>query len=183
MPRMARWGRLGMIARWKPVHLGHAAVLRAMCRAADAVVVGVGSANRYDARNPFTPGETEEMIRLALPGAKNYTLLRVPDLGDGPRWRELAAGLLGPLDLYLTDNGYVRQLMAQHYEVRRPVELLAPGERVPLSGTQVREAMARGPGWRGMVPPSVARYIEQNGLDARFRREFGLQTLAHAVQG
>ena len=41
--------------------------------------------------------------------------------------------------------------------------------------------MARGEAWQELVPPEVAAFIENNGLDERFRREFGLETLAAAA--
>jgi nicotinamide-nucleotide adenylyltransferase len=170
--------RIGMVARWKPVHHGHAAVLRALCDGAATALVGVGSANRYNLRNPFTFGESAEMIRLALGGRENCQVFPVPDLDDGPRWRDMVVGLFGPLDLFVTDNPYVAHLMAPEYRVRRPVDLVPAAERVPLDGTLVRREMAKGAGWRGMVPPEVGEYILERGLDARFRREFGLETLA-----
>lgn len=167
-----------MIARWKPVHLGHAAVLEALAEHADEVLVGIGSSNRYDVRNPFTPGESEAMIRLVLGGGGGYTVVHVPDLGHGPRWRAMVTGLLGPLDLFVTANEYVRDLMREVYRVVHPVQLLAPERRVRLDATTVRRAMARGEAWKEMVPPAVAAFIEAEGLDRRFRREFGLATLA-----
>ncbi len=178
---MERFGRVGMVARWKPVHIAHAAVLEALCDRAERVLVGIGSANRYDLRNPFTAAETATMIRLALPGRDNFRTLEVPDLGDGPRWREMVLGLFGPLDLFVTANPYVASLLGADYRVVRPVTLVAEERRVPLDGTTVRAEMARGDGWRQMVPPAVADYLAEGGLDARFRREFGLATLALAA--
>jgi nicotinamide-nucleotide adenylyltransferase len=173
-----RLGRIGMIARWKPVHLGHAAVLEALAERAGEVVLGIGSSNRYDLRNPFTPEESEAMIRLVLAGRGACTVLQVPDLGHGPRWRAMVRELLGPLDLFVTANDYVRDLMREVYPVVHPVHLLAPERRVRLDATMVRRAMARGEDWRDMVPPAVAAFLEAEGLDRRFRREFGLATLA-----
>ena len=72
-PRLAA---LGMVARWKPVHLGHAAVLRGLMAAAPRVVLGIGSANRYDVRSPFTPAETRDMIRLVIGEAPGVDDLR-----------------------------------------------------------------------------------------------------------
>ena len=175
---MHRVSRIGMIARWRPVHLGQAPVLRGLCDHADTALIGIGSSNRYDARNPFTVDETTDMIRLVLEGRSNYTLVPVEDLGDGPRWREMVRELLGELDLYVTDNPYVTSLMDGVYRVCRPVELVAEDERAAIDGTMVRRAMARGDGWRELVPEAVAGYIVSNRLDERFRREFGLQTLA-----
>ena len=173
-----RPARLAMIARWKPVHLGHAAVLEALTAAADHVVVGIGSANRYDLSNPFTATETAEMIRIALGDRENYEILEVPDLGHGPRWRAMVVEMLGPLDLFVTANAYVRSLLEGDYRVVHPAGLVPPERRVAVDGTLVRRHMARGESWRELVPPEIADFLETRGLVDRFRREFGLATLA-----
>lgn len=180
--------RIAMIARWKPVHVGQAAVLRALCNAAGQVSIGVGSSNRYNARNPFTYEETEAMLRLVLgeipiagdgDGSRvNYAIIPVPDLDDGPRWRVMVKEMLGELDVFVTDNPYVAALMKDEYRLMRPVEFLSPSERIYIDGSTVRAMMARGERWQDWVPGRVARYIEENRLDERFRREFGLETLA-----
>ncbi len=170
--------RIGMIARWRPVHLGQAAVLRTLCQRAEQVFIGIGSSNRYNLRNPFTLEETQEMLRLALAGYSNYTLIPVPDLDDGPRWRLIVLDMFGSLDLFVSDNPYVTHLLENDYFLLRPVDLLTPEDRIRVDGTQVRRAMAQGADWQRLVPAPVAHYIESNGLDERFRREFGLQTLA-----
>ena len=170
--------RIGMVARWRPVHLGQSPVLRALCRHSQTALIGIGSANRYNWRNPFTVAETTEMIRLVLPDQDNYQLIPVPDLDDGPRWRQMVRELFGPLDLYVTENPYVARLMQDLYPVLRPVMLVPDTERVPISGTLVRRLMARGDGWQELVPDAVTGYIIENGLDERFRQQFGLETLA-----
>jgi nicotinamide-nucleotide adenylyltransferase len=177
----ARFGRLGMVARWRPVHRGHALVLTALCEHASTALIGIGSSNRYNYRNPFTGDETADMIRLALAGRDNFELIPVPDLDDGPRWREMVVGLFGPLDAFCSDNPYVASLLAADYRIIRPVELVAPSERIPIDGALVRQEMARGDGWIDLVPLEIVDYIRSRRLDVRFRREFGLQTLALAT--
>lgn len=172
------FGRLGMVARWKPVHAGHTPVLRALCHHADLALIGIGSANRYNLRNPFTLEETTEMLQLALAGRENYRLLAVPDLDDGPRWRKMILELFGPLDGFVTDNPYVANLLAADYAIIRPVTLVPPAERVAVDGTRVRREMAAGGNWQALMPTEIAAYITARQLDERFRREFGLQTLA-----
>jgi nicotinamide-nucleotide adenylyltransferase len=178
LPILSRVPRIGMVARWKPVHLGHAAVLEALLERGEHVSIGIGSSNRYGLQNPFTAAESAEMIRLVLGDRQGYAIVEVPDLGHGPRWRAMVADLMGPLDLFVTANAYVRDLMREVYRVVHPVSLLPPERRIPLDGTRVRKAMARGEAWRDMVPPEVASYLERKGLVQRFRREFGLATLA-----
>ena len=167
-----------MVARWKPVHVGHAAVLQGLVARADQVLLGVGSTNRYDARNPFSPEESEEMLRRVLPPGAPVSLLRVPDLGHGPRWRAMLRALFGPLDLFVTANPWVRDLLRDVYPVAHPVWLVPPERQVAVDATRVRLEMARGEGWRGLVPPPVAGYLDGAGLVERFRREFGAATLA-----
>ncbi len=184
------FNRIAMIARWKPVHLGQAAVLGALCNRAEEVLIGVGSSNRYNARNPFMFEETEAMLRLVLGGVSpalenaeyaistEHAIIPIPDLDDGPRWRAMVKEMLGELDVFVTDNPYVVNLMKDDYRLMRPVEFLPPSERVRIDGSTVRAMMARGERWQAWVPEQVAQYIEENKLDERFRREFGLETLA-----
>jgi nicotinamide-nucleotide adenylyltransferase len=167
-----------MVARWKPVHRGHAAVLRALVARADHVLVGIGSANRLNARNPFTAAETRDMLERVVGDRSNVTLREVPDLDDGPRWRALVVDLLGPLDVFVTANPWVAGLLADDYAIVHPVDLVPLDERVPIDGTRVRGEMARGDGWRALVPDEVATYIAERRLDRRFREQFGLETLA-----
>jgi nicotinamide-nucleotide adenylyltransferase len=157
--------------------------LRALCDRSTRALIGIGSSNRYDLRNPFTVEETIDMIRLVLVGRDNYTLVPVPDLDDGPRWRVMLVDLFGSLDLFVTDNPYVASLLAADYRIIRPVELVPEDERTPIDGTMVRREMARGGAWRDLVPREVADYIAAGRLDERFRREFGLQTLALDATG
>lgn len=178
---MPIFSRLGMVARWKPVHRGHLPVLRALCQRADRALIGIGSSNRYNLRNPFTLAETTDMLRLALGGFDNYTLIPVPDLDDGPRWRLMILELFGMLDAFVTDNPYVARLLENDYRVIRPVSLVPLNERIPLDGTTVRHAIACGNIWQDLVPESVAGYIAKNHLDERFRREFGLEALAQTT--
>jgi nicotinamide-nucleotide adenylyltransferase len=171
-------GRIGMVARWQPVHLGHAPVLRALCDGASQALIGIGSSNRHGLRNPFTLEERSDMIRLVLAGRRNFTLVPVPDLDDGPRWRLMVLDLFGPLDRFVTANPYVASLLSEDYGVIRPVDLVPEDAKIAIDGTMVRQEMARGDGWQDLVPTDVADYITTRRLDVRFRREFGLQTLA-----
>ena len=172
--------RIGLVCRWKPVHLGHAALLESLCERDAHVTIGIGSSNRRDARNPFSAEESASMIRSVLePRFRNWELMSVPDLGDGPRWRRLVRGLMGPLDLFVTEDPWVAALLVDDYRVAHPATLVPRERHVAIDGTMVREAIARGsPEWRSLVPASVARLLDETGLAERFRSEFGAETLA-----
>jgi len=168
----------GMIARWQPPHLGHATVLQALSARYDRVRIGIGSANVQDVRSPFLVEEVRAMLELVLADYDNFMLIPLPDLNDGPRWRAMVQEEFGPLDVFYTANPYVRELLQGSYRVVHPVALLAPEDRIPLEGMDVRLAMARGEAYAQLLPPAVAAYLDDNHLVERFRSEFGLETLA-----
>ncbi len=171
-------GKAGAIGRFKPLHLGGAVLLEIMCEKADHVIIGIGSSNQYDARNPFTAEETRDMIELVLPGFNNYEVIEVPDLFNEPKWVAQALRLYGDLDCFVSGNDYVADLLKGHYRIVHPAEIVASEKQIKVRATEVRYDMARGGDWEKLVPEQVADYIKQNGLDERFRREFGLETLA-----
>ncbi|MGE0707398.1 MAG: hypothetical protein AB7N76_04390 [Planctomycetota bacterium] len=168
--------RLGAVFRFQPVHSVHAAIVAALAARADELVLGVGSADVRDARNPFALEERLEM--LAALGHDNLRLVPLPDLHDGPRWRAMVLERLGPLERFVSANGYVRRLLGDAYRLAHPRELVA---RSPVSGSRVRLAMARGEGWSALVPAPVAALLRARGLVDRFRREYGAETLAAAT--
>ncbi|MBI4147658.1 hypothetical protein HY490_00030 [Candidatus Woesearchaeota archaeon] len=175
----ANLGRVGTVARFKPVHKAHAAMLESLCERAEHVIIGLGSCNRYNLRNPFTPQESAEMIdRVLKPRYTNYTFIEVPDFDNGPLWREHALKLFGALDYFVTANDYVEQLLKNDYPLIHPLALIPAAKRVPINATMVRRAMAHGESWEHLVPEPVIEYIKTNNLDARFVHEFGLATIA-----
>ena len=118
-------GKIGTIARFKPVHLGHAALLEAVCEQADEVLIGLGSINVYDLRNPFTAKESQEMIEALLKTRfSNYKFIEVPDFNNGPKWAVEIKNLFGELDYFVTANDYVRELLKDIYTVIRPIEIV-----------------------------------------------------------
>ncbi len=183
-----RLGTIGVIGRFKPLHLGGSALLESLCSTSEHVIIGVGSANMHDVRNPFTAEESKGMIEAYLsPRFSNYEVIMVdqfghlPEYSDGKRWTEEVLKKYGKLDAFATGNSYVRELLEPYYKVLESYLLVPPEKRIRLSGTQVRVEMARGEGWRATVPEEVMNYIDQNKLAERFRMEYGLQTLSQLV--
>lgn len=167
---------IGAVFRFQPLHNVHAAILRAMAERDDDLVVGVGSAQARDARNPWSADERVRMIRALLPGHPSLRIEPLVDLYDGPRWRLQALERLGPLDRLVSANGYVRKLLGGDYRLVHPLELIAPS---PVSGSRVRLAMARAQPWERDVPREVADLLRREGLVERFVRDFGADVLAH----
>ena len=63
--------RTGLVCRWKPVHKGHSALLETLCLESRHVVIGLGSPDARDPRNPFSAEEsarTGEVVKIGGPG-------------------------------------------------------------------------------------------------------------------
>lgn len=170
--------RIGIVARWQPPHLGHAAILNRLCNSADHVLIGIGSSNTYNYRCPFTFNEVSDMLHLILANFSNYTLIPVPDLHNGPRWRLMVLELFPDLDAFITANPYVASLMQEDYPIIHPASFLDVQEQIPVEGQMVRRMMAQNGSWQSYVPEAAAFYMMNHQIDSRFRKEFGLQTLA-----
>lgn len=174
---------VAMVARWKPVHLGHAAVLRGLMRNAERVSIGIGSSNIIDARNPFSAAESAEMLARVVGVSTNVTIFEVPDLGDGPRWRDWLVERLGDVDLFVTANPCVASLMRVVMPVAHPVHFVPEAERIALNATMVRQRMLAGEPWDHLVPPAVAAYLRERCLVERFVKAFAAQPAAVSAGG
>ena len=166
-------GIVGTVGRFKPVHKGHAAMLESICANAEHVYIGLGSPNKYDARNTFTAKESAEMIDAFLKQKfNNYSFIEVPDFDDGFLWRENTVKLFGKLDCFVTSNDYVVELLKNDYKIIHSFEIVSAEKLMPITATIVRTAIAKSERWQHFVPQVVVEYIKKNQLDERFRKEF-----------
>lgn len=182
---MKKFHKLGVIGRFKPLHNGGALMLETVCENAEHVIIGIGSPNKYNMRNPFTAEETKEMLEAYLaPRFKNYEIVfvqdyaHIPEYKDGQKWRQEVAKQFSGIDAFVTGNDWTAELLKQDYKIIHPAELIPEDKWIMLRATMVRVEMAKGMPWERLVPENVARYIKENEFDERFRREFGLETLA-----
>lgn len=177
--------RAAVIARFKPLHNGARLMLENTCKNADYVLIGVGSANKYDYRNPFTFEETKDMLETQVYLQKvPHDIVALNDYGhipkfrDGKKWKTEVLQKFQNIDTIVTANPYVTKLLEDNYKIVHPGTLIPKENWLYMKATQVRVAMAKGQNWQNMVPKEIAEYIEKNNLEKRFRQEFGLETLA-----
>ncbi len=170
--------KVAILGRWQPLHLGHQAALHALCERFPHVLVGVGSANMIDYRNPFSLDETRDMLRLGLEGYHNYELIPIPDTRDEEAWCAYVESAFAQTSCLISANPYVRALLSGRFELHHPVEFIPHEKQIPVSGTMVRKKLAQGEGWEAMLPPEIVDFLREKELDRRFREKFGLDILA-----
>lgn len=184
-----RLGTVGFIGRFKPLHKGASIVLEEMCKRADHVIIGVGSSNKYNYRNPFTAEESEEMINTFLKNKyNNYSIVKIPDFAhipefsDGIKWKEYIKKNFGGVNYLFSGNEYVRELLKNDYTIIYPAELILYDLQIMIKATMVRYKMIINDAWEKLVPEETRDYIKSKSLDVRLRKEFGLETIARLTE-
>lgn len=160
-----------LIGRFQPFHLGHLGVVRAIrAHRPDApLLLGIGSAEEsYTWKDPFTAGERFEMIVRALDEAHvdGVQAVPIPDIRRHALWVRYVESLLPPFDRVYTNNPLTELLFDRAgYDVERPSLI----DRRRFEGVHVRQRLAAGRGWKELVPPAVARYLETIAAPARLK--------------
>lgn len=167
-----------VLGRFQPFHLGHAALVKAAGKHAGAegeVVVAIGSSQaEWEARNPWTVGEREAMIRTwAEQEHIALEVVGIEDINDPPNWVEHATKMHGKGVLVTSDEPTADLYEASGWTVKR-VDL---SQRETLEGWRVRQTIrmlstvfdddAAREVLKTSVPPSVIEWLIDN--DAMFR--------------
>ena len=158
-----------LIGRFQPFHRGHLGVVRAIRaeRPDSRLLLGIGSAEEsYTWKNPFTAGERFEMVLRALDEAEveGVEVVPIADIRRHGLWVRYLETFLPPFDRVYTNNPLTELLFERAgYDVSRPTLL----DRRRWEGAHVRTLLASGRGWRPLVPPAVARYLDAIEAPAR----------------
>jgi nicotinamide-nucleotide adenylyltransferase len=162
--------RAMIVGRFQPFHRGHLAVVNFALGMCDELTIVVGSSQESGTeRNPFDAATRAAMIRAGLAdsgvGTERIRISQAPDFGNDELWCRHITEKEGPFDLVVSGNAWVRDIFRG-----RGVEAVEPPmfERDAVSGTRIREMMARGSGgWEMLVTPGVAEIIRCEGRVAK----------------
>jgi len=154
-----------LIGRYQPFHYGHLYVVKQVLSEVDELIIGVGSAQvSHTLENHFTAGERILMISKALieegiPSSR-YLIIPIPDIWNNALWVSHVCALTPPFHVVYTGNPLAHRLFKEAgFDVRAP----PPYDRAKFSGTEVRKRMLEGCDWKSLVPPAVAKVIEEIG--------------------
>ena len=171
MDRVFEVGRAVFPGRFQPPHYGHLkAMLWALKRARELVIV-IGSAQEsHTLENPFTAGERMLMVKSMLEDSgvdmRRVYIVPVPDIEMNAVWVRYLSMLLPPFEAVVSRNPLVLRLFKE-----AGYRLLVPPafQREELVATRIRELMLSGGNWLEYVPSSVARIVSKIGGVERIR--------------
>ena len=151
------------VGRFQPFHLGHLSAIKAVLKEIDELVIVIGSAQySHKMNNPFTAGERLVMIRRALAEAKvDYSklwIVPVPDVHLHMIWVSALEGYTPKFNVCFSNEPLSRRLFIEAgYEVKN----IPFFDRKQYMSTVIREKMLQDDSWRGLVPKSVADFINE----------------------
>jgi nicotinamide-nucleotide adenylyltransferase len=159
-----------MTGRFQPFHNGHLALAKQILQECDELVIAIGSAQfNFIAKDPFTAGERALMIHEALKEAKidlaKCYVIPVANDENNARWLAYLRSMVPPFDVLYSGNDFVKHLALSQ---DRNITVKSPRfeKKEEYNGTNIRRLMLAGGQWKRLVPPAVARVIEQiNGIE------------------
>lgn len=152
-----------LVGRFQPFHLGHLYLLKKALEVAGEVVIGVGSANIYDANNPLDWKTREKILKAVI--YKEAMELRVSkivpldDFFNDEKWLKNVKDKAGDFDLVVGNNDWVNRIME-----KGGVEVL----RVPYykrylyEGEKIRKLLVKKGNWQVRVPSYLVKFITEN---------------------
>ncbi len=157
-----------MTGRFQPFHNGHLALAKQILAECDELVVVIGSAQfNFIDKDPFTAGERALMIHEALKEAKVdlskcYVIPIINDENNS-RWIAYLRSMATPFDAIYSGNDFVKHLARSQNNIAIKSPRFARKDE--YNGTTIRRLMLAGKQWKQLVPPAVAKVIEQiNGI-------------------
>jgi nicotinamide mononucleotide adenylyltransferase len=131
------------VARFSPIHFGHIAAIMYDLMVCDSIIIGIGSANKLNAKNPFPIDLREKWLREALDEfeltSKVTQIVRLDDFGDDQKWYENIMQVTDPFDVVLSSN--IEEVNRVFLERNIPTLTVPEVERSSLQATKIREIL------------------------------------------
>jgi nicotinamide-nucleotide adenylyltransferase len=156
-----------MLGRFQPFHKGHLALTKQILSECDELLIIIGSAQfNFIDKDPFSAGERVLMIHEALKEAgvdlSRCYIIPVANDENNARWLAYLRSMVPPFDVLYSGNDFVKYLTrSQDSSIVMEEPVFA--EINEYNGTNIRRLMQEGKPWEHLVPPAVAKVIQQVG--------------------
>jgi nicotinamide-nucleotide adenylyltransferase len=156
-----------MLGRFQPFHKGHLALTKQILSECDELVIIIGSAQfNFTEKDPFSAGERVLMIHEALKEAgidlSRCYIIPVANDENNARWLAYLRSMIPPFDVLYSGNDFVKYL-ARSQDSGIVIEDPVFAKINEYNGTNIRHLMQDGKPWQHLVPPAVAKVIQQVG--------------------
>jgi nicotinamide-nucleotide adenylyltransferase len=156
-----------LVGRFQPFHKGHLAAVNFGLSQVENLWICIGSSNKsHEKRNPFSADERKEMIVSSLDKSilNRIQVFYIPDIDDHEKWTYHVDSIVPKYDIVFSNDDFTATLYQKRGIRVAQVPLL---QREVISGTNIRELIATGKDWMGLVPEGTGKVLLK--IDAQRR--------------
>lgn len=151
-----------VIGRFQPFHLGHKYLIDKALNICEKIIIGIGSSNIVDEKNPYSISKREKFIRhfIQKEGIEDriVKIVNLPDVPDDEEWFKIAQKETGKVDVEIGDNAWTNGIYESH-----GISVVRIGfhKRHILEGTKIRHNMKERKPWKERVPEYLHKHLEK----------------------
>lgn len=151
-----------VIGRFQPFHLGHKYLIERSLEICGNIIIGIGSSNISDAKNPYSYIERKKFIQefIKEEGIEKHVIkiVSIPDHPDDTIWLSRLIDKTGKIDASIGDNAWVNGIFER---ANVPVVKIGLFKRRTLEGTKIRKLMQEDGKWEDRVPISIQMLLKK----------------------
>jgi len=159
-----------LIGRFQPFHKGHLTAVNFGLSQVENLWIGIGSSNKSnEKRNPFSDDERKEMILSSLDKStlNRIQIFYIPDVNDHSKWTFHVDSIVPKYDVVFSNDDFTTTLYQKQGIKVISVPLL---QREMISGTNIREMIAMGKNWMGLVPEGTKNVLLKIDAERRLSK-------------
>lgn len=151
-----------VIGRFQPFHLGHKYLIEQALEICDNIILGIGSSNKSDGKNPYSADVRVEFLQKFIDEEKlSKRVSRILKLYDNPDddvWFENLIKQTGIFDVTIGNNPWNNGIIERH-----GISAVTVGffERHKLEGIKIRKLMEEKKKWEDRVPYYLISQIKE----------------------
>ena len=142
-----------LIGRFQPFHNGHLYLIKKALQKVDKLIIGIGSANIIDERNPYSTNLRQEIIEIVAKeeklSDKIIQIISLDDFYNDKRWLEQIQKKAAKFDLVVGNNEWVNRILEK---AGYPILRIGFYQRFKYEGEKIRQLIREGKKWQDRVP-------------------------------
>ncbi|HMS22959.1 MAG TPA: adenylyltransferase/cytidyltransferase family protein [Candidatus Levybacteria bacterium] len=159
---MGKYKKALIVGRFQPFHLGHKYLVERALEFADTVIIGIGSSNIKDDKNPYSLEVRKKFIQEFLIqeklSSKVFGIISIEDVPNDDEWFGIIEKKIKGIDVVVGDNEWVNGI----FEKRNfPVVKIGYLKRNILTGTGIRKNIKEKKSWEERVPSYLVSHIRK----------------------
>lgn len=157
-----KYGKGLVIGRFQPFHLGHKYLIEESLKICDQIIIGIGSSNKSDEKNPYSSDERMEFVKKFIEEegltGKVFQITKLHDNPDDDVWFENLIKQVGSFDITIGNNPWNNGIIERH---GIPALEIGFYKRDKLEGIKIRSLIGNNDKWEDRVPSYLINYIKR----------------------